>query len=106
MRVFQDGLGGGFPCTVPTTGVYPDHQRLTLHRAATHTVLQSGTILQGVERHHTVIVICCHKQDGRVGRARVRRGRQIMERRIPGEKVRKIDWKENVKKLLSERMWE
>lgn len=90
MRVFQDGLGGGFPCTVPTTGVHPDHQRLTLHRAATHAVLQRGAILQGVERHHAVVVICCQKQDGGVGRAGVRRVRQIMERRIPGDKVRKM----------------
>lgn len=70
--VLQDGLGGGFPCTVPTAGVYPNHQRLMLHRAAAHSVLQGSTVLQSVERHHTIIVICCQKQDGRVGRARVR----------------------------------
>lgn len=86
MRVFQDGLGGGFSCTVPTASVHPDHQRLALHSAAAHAVLQGSTILEGVERHHAVIVVCGQKQDGGVGRARVRWGRQVMERRIPGEK--------------------
>lgn len=92
--VFQDGLGGGFPCTVPTAGVHPDHQRLTLRGAAAHSVLQGSTIFEGVERHHAIIVICCQKQDGGVGRTRVRWRRQIMERRVPGEKVRKSSWKE------------
>lgn len=98
MRVLQDGLGGGFPCTMPTAGVYPYHQRLTLHGAAAHSVLQSSAILQGVERHHAIIVICCQKQDGRVGRPGVWWLREIMERRIPGEKIGEKGWKENVRK--------
>ena len=98
MRVLQDGLGGGFPRTVPTAGVYPDHQRLTLPRAAAHTVLQGSAVLQGVQRHHAIIVICCQKEDGRVRRARVRWRRQIVERRVPGEKVRDSVWEENVRK--------
>ncbi len=102
VRVLQDGLCGGFPCTMPTTGVHPDHQRLTLHWTAAYSMLQGSTILQGVERHHTIIVICCQKQDGRVGRARVRWLWQIMERRIPGEKVRKTGWKESVRKERGE----
>lgn len=92
MRVLQDGLGGGFSCTVPTASVHPDHQRLALHGAAAHAVLQGSAILEGVEGHHSVVVICCQEQDGGVGRARVRRGGQIMERRVPGEKVRRFVW--------------
>lgn len=104
VRVLQDGLCGGFPCTVPTTGVHPDHQGLTLHRAVAHPILQGGTVLQSVEGNHAIIVICCQKQDGRVGRTRVRSLRQIMERRIPGREGEK-DWLEgkNVKNLLSGR---
>lgn len=98
VSVLQDGLGSGFPCTVSTTGVYPDHQRLALHRAAAHPVLQGSAVLQGVQRHHTIIVICCQKQDSRVGRARVRWLRQIMERWIPEERVRETNWKEKCEK--------
>lgn len=78
MRVFQDGLGGGFPSAVPTAGVHPHHQRLTLRGTAPHPVLQGSTVLQGVEGHHAVIVICRQEKDGRVWRARVRWGRQIV----------------------------
>lgn len=95
VSVLQDGLGGGFPCAVPTTGVHPDHQGLTLHGATAHPILQGSTILQGVQRHHTIIVICCQKKNSRVGRTRVGWLRQIMERRVPGQRVRK-----NVRKLL------
>lgn len=89
VRVFQDGLGGGFPSAVPTAGVHPHHQRLTLCGTAPHPVLQGSTVLQGVEGHHTVIVISRQKQDSRVWRARVGRGRQIVEWGIPGEQVKK-----------------
>lgn len=61
-------------------------------------MLQGGAVLQGVERHHAIVVIGCQKQDGGVGMARVRWGRQIVERRVPGEKVRKTSWKENVRR--------
>lgn len=83
MRVLQDGLAGGFPCTVPTAGVHPDQQRLPLHGAAAYSVLQRRTVLEGVERHHAVIVICSQKQDGWVGGAGVRWLRHIMQRGIP-----------------------
>lgn len=88
MCVLQDGLGGGFACTVPTACVHPDHEGLTLQGAAAHSVLQSSAVLQRVQGHHAVVVICRQEQDGRIGRARVRFLRQIMKRRIPGEKVR------------------
>lgn len=97
VRVLQDGLGSRFPCTVPTTGVHPDHQRLTLHRAAANPILQGSTELQRVQRYHTVVMICCQKQDSGVGRARVRWVRQIMEGRIPGERMTKTKRKENVR---------
>ena len=83
MRVLQDGLGSGFPCTVPTAGVHPDHQRLALLRAAANRKLQGGAVLQGVQRHHTVVMIRRQKQHGWVWRARIRRLRQVVERRIP-----------------------
>lgn len=83
VRVFQDGLGGGFPSAVPAAGVHPDHQRLTLCGTAPHPVLQGSAVLEGVEGHHAVIVICRQKQDGGVRRARVGRGRQTMEWGVP-----------------------
>lgn len=88
VRVLQDGFGRGFPCTVPTTGVHPDHQGLALLGAAADAVLQDGAVLEGVQRHHAIIVICCQEQDGGVGGARVRRLGQVMERRISEEGVR------------------
>ncbi len=100
MRFLKDGLGGGFPGTVSAAGVHPDHQRLTLLRAAAHSVLQGSTVLQSVQRHHTVIMICCQKQDGREGRARVRWRRQIMVRRIPGERVKKTSSEEITEESL------
>lgn len=85
MCLLQDELGSGFPGTVPTPGVHPDHQRLLLLGAAAHPVLQRGAVLEGMEGNHAVIVICCQQQDGWIGATRVRWLRQIVERRIPGK---------------------
>lgn len=84
--VFQDDLGGGLACAVPTARVHSDHQRLELRGAAADTVLQRRAVLQGVEGHHAIVVIGCQQQNGRVAGAGVRRQRQIMERRIPEER--------------------
>lgn len=86
VRILQDGLGGGLPGAVPAAGVHPDHQRLALPGAAAHPLLQRRAVLQGVEGHHAVIVVPRQQQDGREGGAGVRGLRQIMERRIPGER--------------------
>lgn len=84
--VLQDGLGGGFPGAVAAARVHPDHQGLPLAGAAAHAVLQRRAVLEGVERHHAVVVVRCQQQDGRVRGARVRWLRQVVERGVPGER--------------------
>lgn len=85
VRVLQDGLGGGFTCSVSAAGVDAHHQRLTLHGTAAHAVLQGGAVFQGVEGNHAVVVVCGQEQDGGVGGAGVWRRRQVVKRWIPGE---------------------
>lgn len=83
MRVLQDGLGGGFPCSMSTAGVHTYHQRLLLLRAAAHTELQGGAELERVQRNHAVIMIRRQEENRWVRGSRVRRLRQVVERRIP-----------------------
>ncbi len=57
MCVLQDGFSGGFPGSMSTACVHSDQQRLGLPGSAAHAMLESGHVLQSVQRNHTVIVI-------------------------------------------------
>lgn len=71
--------------------VHSDHQRLALLGAAADAALQRGAVLQGVERHHAVVVVSRQKQNGRVGRAGVRWRRQIVEGGVPERRWEETD---------------
>lgn len=57
MCILQDGLSSRLARSMTAAGVHPDHERLALPGAAAHTVLQCGTVLQGVEGHHPVVMV-------------------------------------------------
>lgn len=57
-----DDLAGGLAGAVARLCVHEDEQRVRLLGAAAYDVLQGGDVLEGVERHHPVIVVSCQQE--------------------------------------------
>lgn len=54
---FLDDLSSGLARAVTGLCVHKDEQRVLLLGAAAHNVLKGGNVLEGVQRHHPVIVV-------------------------------------------------
>lgn len=65
--------------------VHKDEQRVCLLGAAAHDVLQGGDILEGVERHHPVIVVPCQQEHRGVLNPVTFWDADVMERGVPGK---------------------
>lgn len=57
-----DDLAGGLAGAVARLCVHEDEQRVRLLGAAAYDVLQGGDVLEGVERHHPVVVVPCQQE--------------------------------------------
>ncbi len=52
-----DDLAGGLAGAVARLRVHEDEQRVCLLGAAAYNVLQGGDVLEGVQRHHPVVMV-------------------------------------------------
>lgn len=91
MGVLQNGLGRGFARSVSALRVHSDQERLLLVRTAAHSVLQGGAVFERVEGNNAVVVVRRQQQDGGERGTGVRGLRQVMERRIPGQREGQIE---------------
>lgn len=55
-------FAGGLSSTVAWLCVHKDEKGICLLGAATYNVLQSGDVLEGMQRHYPVIVVACQQK--------------------------------------------
>lgn len=81
-----DDLTGGLAGTVPRLCVHKYKQRVCLLGAPSNDVLQGGDVLEGVERHHAVIVVPSQQEHRGVLDPVTFWDTDVVERGIPGKK--------------------
>lgn len=80
-----DDLAGGLASAVTWLCVHKDEQRVCLLGAAAYDVLQGGDVLEGVERHHPVIVVPRQQEHRGVLHPVAFWDTDVMERGVPGK---------------------
>lgn len=80
-----DDLAGGLASAMTWLCVHKDEKRICLLGAAAYGVLQRGNVLEGVERHHPVIVISCQQEHCRILDPVTFWDADVMEWGVPGK---------------------
>ena len=83
-----DDLAGGLAGAMARLCVHEDEQRVRLLGAAAYGVLQGGDVLEGVERHHPVVVVPRQQEHRRVLDPVAFWDADVVERGVPNKRER------------------